>query len=696
MNRLSPVLTDANGSSAPTGGDPATCSPTVEDSALPADGAHVASTDLCAPRAELQSRAQDNDALDTTDPTPLSAIFSALSQLYDRSHAAGVSPETTVAEVALQLPPLAPLASRPLPATPSPGPEYKNPQSAREVEHLSFKRPSKPRVLSPQQVIEALHRELPVGLELHRAYHYQVPFSKKSRLDVVVLKLYCPPELEQKLSVWRQRMDERFDPVTILVRRVAVDQNILNHLRNRFRETSVLTNTALPILKEMISSICGSRPAPPIVLNARTQCREDLTAIPFVAIDRPGTRDVEDLLHAERKPNGELIWRAAFINATGYVEPGSNLDRYALRVGSTIYGRSTTIPTLGEHLSHDILSFHVGAVRPAWVIEGRLTPKHVTTNSGRTYVEYSLQYKVRSGVVINRKNIDPDAPVDTAADSDGVSRSLSALSEVCRILEQRRTSHPALLRIEGESAANKIVAETMIESKRILAQFLGSRHGVPTIYRVHQKPSADVVDSFVRDLGALGIPASATDFEKPGEFAGILRSLESEGSTDAQALLNSLIDTYLLRSMYSTKNDGHFGLRLDGYLEIKPRDASGLANQFQLSALFDGRQPLAAREMSRRAAVLNEKRWRRDELNYKLRFLEMLQGHLAHVDSKTFLASVVKTKKTTPYLEVEGFSKWGVLDGVPEGEQLEKGAPVAVKLKGFDLNRMRFRFEYIR
>jgi hypothetical protein len=148
--------------------------------------------------------------------------------------------------------------------------------------------------------------------------------------------------------------------------------------------------------------------------------------------------------------------------------------------------------------------------------------------------------------------------------------------------------------------------------------------------------------------------------------------------------------------MYSTKNEGHFGLRLDGYLEIKPRDASGLANQFQLSALFDGRAPLSALEMSRRAAVLNEKRWRRDELNYKLRFLEMLHGHLSDVDSKTFLASVVKTKKTTPYLEVDGFSKWGVLDGVPEGEYLEKGAPVAVTLKGFDLNRMRFRFEYVR
>lgn len=697
MNRLSPAADDTQRSSAhSTAHEPSRENAPVETKALPTDEVTSTSTQLTIPCEECIPSSSGFDPRNAVGMSPLSGIVSALDDLYERARAAGISSETTVAEVALTLPPLPPLSQTPTkPQTIAPRDIFEA-LAPPDSEKISLKKPTKPRVLNPQQVIEALHRELPVGLELHRAYHYQVPFSKKSRLDVVVLKLYCPPELEQKLAEWRARMDDRFDSVTILVRRVTVDQNMLNHLRNRFRESSLLSDTALPTLRDMISSLCGSLPAPPVVISARRQCREDLTALPFVAIDRPGTRDVEDLLHAERKPNGELIWRTAFINATGYVEPGSQLDRYALRVGSTIYGRSTTIPTLGEELSHDLLSFKVGALRPAWIIEGRLSPGLVTTSSGRTRVEYSLQYKVRSGVVINRKSIDPEGPIDTTATGDAISKSLSALAEVSRILEQRRTSHPSLLRIEGEGAANKIVAETMIESKRILAQFLGERHRVPTIYRVHHKPSRHVVNLFVRELGNLGIPAAASDFENPAEFAGILRSLESLGSVESQALLNTLIDTYLLRSMYSTTNEGHFGLRLDGYLEIKPRDASGLANQFQLSALFEGRAPLSELEMARRAAVLNEKRWRRDELNYKLRFLEMLQGHLADVDSKTFLATVVKTKKTTPYLEVEGFSKWGVLDGVPDGEYLEKGAPVAVKLKGFDLNRMRFRFEYVR
>jgi hypothetical protein len=271
---------------------------------------------------------------------------------------------------------------------------------------------------------------------------------------------------------------------------------------------------------------------------------------------------------------------------------------------------------------------------------------------------------------------------------------LAALADAARILERRRTAKPSLLRIEGDDAASKVLAEIMIESKRILAQYLGQYSKAPTIYRVHNKPSAQIVAGFVDKLGALGIPANVEDFDKPGDFAGILRSLEDRNSPEAQALLNSLIDTYLLRSQYSTQNEGHFGLRLDGYLEIKPRDASGLANQYQLAALFEKREPLSGKEMVRRASALNEKRWRRDELNYKLRFLEMLHDRLEHVNNKGFFGKVAQDGGR-PYIEVEGFSKWGLLHGRIPDAPLTKGAPVVVTLKGFHLRYMRFIFELL-
>ncbi len=549
--------------------------------------------------------------------------------------------------------------------------------------------PSSPKP-SPNTIIDELNRELPIGIELYRSYHYQVPLSKKSRLDLIVAKLYCPEELESKLSEWRAQMEDRFDTVTILVRRVTVDQNIQSHLRNRFRDFSLLTGSARPVLSEMINSLCGEKPSTSTVARVRKPRREDLSTIPFVAIDRPGTMDVEDLLHAERKKNGEVIWRTAFINATDYVQPASLLDKYALRVGSTLYGRHQTISTLGKDLSQNLASFKEHARRPAWVVEGRLTPHTVVSKSGRARVEYALAYKIRSAYVVNHRNVDPSLPLDSCVEPE-ISKSLSALAEVARILDKKRTMQPSLLRVESEDAATKLVAAIMIESKRILAHYLGERSSAPTIYKVHHKPSSQVVADFVKKLADVGIPAEPYDFETPAEFAGILRSLEGRGSPEAQSLLNTLIDTYLLRSQYSTKNEGHFGLRVDGYLEIKPRDASGLANQFQLAALLERRNPLPEHEMTRRASVLNEKRWRRDEIQYKLRFLEMLHEKLEATRSAVFLAAVAHVGDHGPYVQVEGFSKWGKLDGPHEG--LEKDAPVAVTLKGFDLSSMRFVFQ---
>jgi|GEM_PF-1785181 len=562
------------------------------------------------------------------------------------------------------------------------------PQPSISSDSITVARP--PRKSTPATIIEEINRELPVGIESYRSYHYQVPLSKKSSLDLIVVKLYCPEELEYKLSEWRSRMEDRFDTVTILVRRVTVDQNIQSHLRNRFRDTSLLTASARPVLSEMISSLCGENPSSQTVLHTKKPRREDLSTIPFVAIDRPGTIDIEDLLHAERKKNGEVIWRTAFVDATDYVQPGSLLDRYALRVGSTLYGRRQTISTLGKDLSGNLVSFREHARRPAWVIEGRLTPRIIESNSGKVRSEYSLSYKIRSAYVINHRNIDPSVPLDSCIEPE-ISRSLSTLAEVARILDNKRTAQPSLLRVESEDAATRLVAAIMIESKRILAHYLGERCSAPTIYKVHQKPSPFVVSDFVNKLDGLGIPAKAVDFESPSEFAGILRSLEERGSPQAQSLLNTLIDTYLLRSQYSTMNKGHFGLRVDGYLEIKPRDASGLANQFQLAAIHGNRNPIPEHEMVRRASVLNEKRWRRDEIQYKLRFLEMLHEKLEGTDSALFLGSIVHIGDHGSYVHVEGFSKWGKLDGSHEG--LERDAPVAVMLKGFELSSMRFVFQ---
>ena len=156
-------------------------------------------------------------------------------------------------------------------------------------------------------------------------------------------------------------------------------------------------------------------------------------------------------------------------------------------------------------------------------------------------------------------------------------------------------------------------------------------------------------------------------------------------------------------------------------------------------------------EIERRLRTINDKRWKRDEKHYKLRFFEMLEeklglvgslflGEVAQVEQRVVLykngapwnvtpgvhelpnlemlstweaylksvASGGDSAGTAPaplmdgvearvepgplHVQVEGFSKWGIVLR-SSGLSLRRGDPVAVTLKGFNLKDMRFEFE---
>jgi hypothetical protein len=543
-------------------------------------------------------------------------------------------------------------------------------------------------MLSATEALEEIKRTLPVGVELHRSYHYVFPLGKQ-KLNLLILLLNCPDELEAKLNVWRSEIADKVDPITILVRRSRGSQGVLNNLRNTFRGSDLITSADLPVLDTIIESLCGKPPSLSIEKMRPRRQRENLTSIPFIAPDGPGTRDIEDLIHAECKSNGSIVWRTAIIDATDYVTPGSQIDRYALRVGTTTYGRSRTVPTLGPELAHNLASFRQGEPRPAWVLEGTLTPVVETTEADSSSVRYELSYRIRRATVMNHLSIDPQNIPPLSADSP-FGRSLSAAAQAARILRHLRASKSTPIRVDGAGAPlSTVTAELMIETKRILSEYLGSK--APMIYRVHQKPSKAVKLRFHRALNALKIPNSIEDFDSPSEFAGILSSLEARRDPASQALLNDLLDTFLLRTLYGVENHGHFGLRLDSFAEWKPRDASAMTNQMQLDAVWDGKEPLSYDEVQRRANILNEKRWRRDERTYNLRFYEMLQDKL-RLDGSLFVGTVDSISGKRVRIEVPGFSKWGLLQGVEPNSTLEVGAPVAASLRGFALRQARFVF----
>ncbi len=537
---------------------------------------------------------------------------------------------------------------------------------------------------APANIIDEITSSLPPGIELHRAYRFQPPSLKRNRFELAVLKIHAPESLEAKLAEWRRSIEEDYPEFTVLVRRVEVDQNLQSNLRNRFRSSSLLSHTALPELDIMLSLLCGCPPVPGTKPRPTRPRRINLRHKHMIAIDSCATLDREDLVFGEVLPNGLLQLSVAFVDVTDYVSSGSDADRYALRVGSPVWGRSRVISPLGPALRCGPGSFREGETRSAWVVESVISP-----SEGGPLLSSTL----KRGWVVNHRNLDPTALVEIAPHTP-LGRNLAALAEITHVLENKRYSSGTPVRIDGEGLLTRIVAQCMIRAKHFLGQFVDTEAKIPAIFRVHQYPSEETIQSYIGKLHELGIPASHDDFGPEFFSGGILRALEERNHPNARILSNTLLDAFMLRSQYSTRNVGHFGLGLDAYLEIKPRDATGLANQLQLDAYFSGLPLLNEGEMSRRADTLNQKRWDRDVRQYKIRFLEDLTEHLSHVGN-IFLGMVKDRSNRNLYCQVQGFSKWGVIQE-PVKDHLLEGDLVPLRLEGFDVERMRYVFSLYR
>src|SRR3954467_5941003 len=97
--------------------------------------------------------------------------------------------------------------------------------------------------------------------------------------------------------------------------------------------------------------------------------REDLTAIPIVAIDPADARDHDDAVWAapDDDPANAGGWKAivAIADVSFYVRSGSALDKEARKRGNSVYFPDRVVPMLPETLSADIFSLKEGEDRAA-------------------------------------------------------------------------------------------------------------------------------------------------------------------------------------------------------------------------------------------------------------------------------------------------------------------------------------------
>ncbi|WP_326838203.1 RNB domain-containing ribonuclease [Amycolatopsis rhabdoformis] len=133
------------------------------------------------------------------------------------------------------------------------------------------------------------------------------------------------------------------------------------------------------------------------VLSARPEGREDATDLPFVTIDPPGAKDLDQAMVVERTPSGFRV-HYAIADLAAFVPPGGALDHEARRRGQTLYLPDGNVPLHPTVLSEGAASLLPGEIRAAvlWTIDVDAAGEPVATRVRRALVRSTEQLDYES------------------------------------------------------------------------------------------------------------------------------------------------------------------------------------------------------------------------------------------------------------------------------------------------------------
>ncbi len=289
--------------------------------------------------------------------------------------------------------------------------------------------------------------------------------------------------------------------------------------------------------------------------------RRDLRHLPTVTIDGDDAKDFDDAISVERLADGYRVW-VHIADVTHYVEPGSALDRQAVLRGNSVYLPGTVAPMLPERLSNDVCSLKPSVERATVTAEMELS------ESGETKSAVAYRSLIVSDARLTYAGVDAFLTGDGETEQPDLVR---AAYELSRRLKTRAALRGKLelggrepeyeLGVDGvpvgattrrSTEARELIEELMVLANEAVAEMLSGKRG--GVFRVHERPDEESMETLAQRLGAVGMQAEPT----PENLGTISQMAKSDA-------VNYLILRSIPRALYSPHDDGHYGLALEHY-----------------------------------------------------------------------------------------------------------------------------------
>ncbi len=304
--------------------------------------------------------------------------------------------------------------------------------------------------------------------------------------------------------------------------------------------------------------------------------RLDLRHLPFVTIDGEDAKDFDDAVYCTPLASGYKLY-VAIADVGHYVKPGSALDQEGYNRGNSVYFPERVIPMLPESLSNGLCSLKPNVDRLVMVCEMQITAAGKIT-----------KYDFHEAVIHSHARMTYNKVYAIVEKNDGALREeykkllpeFENLFAIYRILHKARGLRGSIdfdlpetkiifgagRKIEKiipmqRNDAHRVIEECMLCANICAAQFL-LKHEAPTLFRIHEGPSAEKLEDLRRFLGETGLKLPGKGTPTPLDYSKLLASIADR--PDAHVIQMVLLRS-LSQAVYSPDNRGHFGLAFEEY-----------------------------------------------------------------------------------------------------------------------------------
>ncbi|MSO63077.1 MAG: ribonuclease R [Acidobacteria bacterium] len=306
--------------------------------------------------------------------------------------------------------------------------------------------------------------------------------------------------------------------------------------------------------------------------------RTDFRDRTVVTIDGEHARDFDDAISIERLPNGHYWLGVHIADVAHYVHDGSALDAEAFDRSTSVYFPERAIHMFPPELSTGLCSLnpHVDRLVQSCLME-------VTTQGD------VIRHEMHDGVIRSDARMTytavnailTDRDPGTIAQYESLVPMFELMRELFTILNGRRRRRGSVdfdlpeaqvvLDEDGfianiiaseRNVAHRLIEEFMLLANETVAGHLES-HGMPSLYRIHEKPDPLKVMQLEDFVSAFGFSLGASDGHvTPMHFQKLVDKMR--GSPAERPIAFLMLRT-MQKARYDPGNVGHFGLAAETY-----------------------------------------------------------------------------------------------------------------------------------